>query len=705
MIITVIPAVRTLRIRPPRYLAVCLLVMLAAAAGAQGLEIRATEAPAAVAPPPASLDGLDALYREVRTRIAQGQRPVPQGALPRASKDVAEVWLAMAALQLEKARDQQAAGRAQEAGKNLQAARELLAVKAPEAMPQAVRYGRLLELAYIADNDASPQPYFLYLPSRYDGTKPFPLILFLHGWVPTTSRTDPYLVSDFVLDMAERHQALFVIPHGRTNTDFQYAGEVDVLRVKKEMEAFFKVDPERVYLLGVSMGGAGAWQVAAHYPDLFAATAPINGQADWFRFWHEKFNYPARAELPAHIATLVALNNPLDLAANFTNLYSYSQHATRCFVGVGHTKAMVDRFQALGAPYETYEDPSQLGHYIYWQPECWDRAFSHLVAQKRRPPPTTLRYATYSLRFPGAWWATLRAFRQWGKLATVAATAGGPGTGQIDLQSENVAALALAPRREWASPDGAFTVTWNGRKLARAKPDADGVLALVAADWQPPAPGTLSKTTTACGPLMDVLNFPFVVVTGTTGSAEENRANAELAARFVTDWEEYAEGNLDILKDTEVTESIIRDKSLILAGLPDTHAILRRCDDKLPFKLTRDTIALPDGKTYPARGTGLLLTYPNPLNPKRYIVILHGLHGGEDRSNNHRFDRFADFSIFVREPLPGINVNRFLAAGFFDGRWQYDPGLTDFDPAAGQAPRTDAVPPGPAAGTGSGEQP
>ena len=35
------------------------------------------------------------------------------------------------------------------------------------------------------------------------------------------------------------------------------------------------VDPRRVYLLGLSMGGMGTWEIAADNPNLFAAIAPI----------------------------------------------------------------------------------------------------------------------------------------------------------------------------------------------------------------------------------------------------------------------------------------------------------------------------------------------------------------------------------------------------------------------------------------------
>ena len=52
--------------------------------------------------------------------------------------------------------------------------------------------------------------------------------------------------------------------------------------------AAFAVDPRRVALTGVSMGGAGAWALGAERPDLFAAVAPICGPVPHLR------GYPSR---------------------------------------------------------------------------------------------------------------------------------------------------------------------------------------------------------------------------------------------------------------------------------------------------------------------------------------------------------------------------------------------------------------------------
>ena len=45
----------------------------------------------------------------------------------------------------------------------------------------------------------------------------------------------------------------------------------------KEVIARYRIDADRIYLTGPSLGGSGTWYIAARYPETFAAIAPISG--------------------------------------------------------------------------------------------------------------------------------------------------------------------------------------------------------------------------------------------------------------------------------------------------------------------------------------------------------------------------------------------------------------------------------------------
>jgi predicted peptidase len=80
---------------------------------------------------------------------------------------------------------------------------------------------------------------------------------------------------------ADRLGFLVVCPKGR-DTASMYRGpaEQDVLDVLAEVRRDYKVDANRIYLMGHSMGAYGTWSTAMDHPDLWAALGPISGGGD-----------------------------------------------------------------------------------------------------------------------------------------------------------------------------------------------------------------------------------------------------------------------------------------------------------------------------------------------------------------------------------------------------------------------------------------
>lgn len=129
----------------------------------------------------------------------------------------------------------------------------------------------------------SKLPYLVYRPPGYaKSRKKWPLLLFLHG---AGERGDD-------LSLVARHGPPRLIAQGR---DFPFfvvspqccSGGNWVTRDLKALLDFllreYRIDPRRVYLTGLSMGGFGTWSMASEYPELFAAVAPICGGGDYIR--------------------------------------------------------------------------------------------------------------------------------------------------------------------------------------------------------------------------------------------------------------------------------------------------------------------------------------------------------------------------------------------------------------------------------------
>jgi predicted peptidase len=121
--------------------------------------------------------------------------------------------------------------------------------------------------------------YLLFLPEGYDkGDKQWPLIMFLHGAGETGSD----------LDLVKKHGPPKIV---ETKKDFPFivlspqsprlGWDTGVLTaLLDEVVAKYRVDRDRVYLTGLSMGGYGTWALAAEHPDRFAALVPICGGGD-----------------------------------------------------------------------------------------------------------------------------------------------------------------------------------------------------------------------------------------------------------------------------------------------------------------------------------------------------------------------------------------------------------------------------------------
>jgi len=149
------------------------------------------------------------------------------------------------------------------------------------------------------DADGAKLLYRLLKPTQYDSQVKYPLVLFLHGAGERGDDNIRQLVhgmNDFASDETMAKYPCFVVapqcPKEQKWVDVNWsatghampARAADPLRLTMEaiaaLEKQFSIDPARIYVTGLSMGGYGSWDAIARYPDRFAAAAPICGGGD-----------------------------------------------------------------------------------------------------------------------------------------------------------------------------------------------------------------------------------------------------------------------------------------------------------------------------------------------------------------------------------------------------------------------------------------
>lgn len=118
--------------------------------------------------------------------------------------------------------------------------------------------------------------YLLHLPKEYEGSnKDWPLMLYLHG--RSARGNDFAKVRRYgppaLLDRKPNFPFVVVSPQ-LPNGSWPYRSLLELL---DEVTEEYRIDEDRVYLTGVSLGGGGAWYLAATDPDRFAALAPLCG--------------------------------------------------------------------------------------------------------------------------------------------------------------------------------------------------------------------------------------------------------------------------------------------------------------------------------------------------------------------------------------------------------------------------------------------
>jgi poly(3-hydroxybutyrate) depolymerase len=499
--------------------------------------------------------------------------------------------------------------------------------------------------------DDTEQPYALYIPRDFDHARRYPLVISLHEG-NSSHRLNLRRVfgrGNLAAEAYEHASPRFprlrdidyivASPLARGGMGgYQGVAEREVYDVLDDVERRLPIDQDRVYLTGISAGGAGALWLAATRPDIWAAVAAV---------------CPA----PAPEAT--------ELAGNLVNVPVHLFHGDADpVVSVELSRLWTAKLAAYGAPVE-YAEYRGVRHNS-WELAYKDGAvFDWFGQHKRNRFPDRVRYATRSYNYNSAYWVRIDELTP-GRLATIDARF--VKANRIEAKTSGIGAFTLELKGHPAySARRPLHITVDGNQV-RVRTAATLSFSRRNGGWTSKryiAPKA-AKGRGAEGPISDAMSNRHIYVYGTGGAPgaaemEQRRGQAARAAAWSAPGSP-APVSFRVLADKDVSESDAESANLILFGGKETNSLIARFSAQLPIELNAG-----------AADYSLTFIYPQG---RRYIVINSGLPWWTGAEYSGRTPglgipspyavavTFEDFILFKG------SLEHVIAEGRFDDQWR-----------------------------------
>jgi hypothetical protein len=521
--------------------------------------------------------------------------------------------------------------------------------------------------AYVSRLDGSVQPYGLTIPASYDGTRPVRLDIWQHGTNRTLNEVAFIIQQEGERPIPREQDYIQLEPLGRTNVSYRWAGEADLFESLASVQRHYNIDPKRIVLRGFSMGGASSWHLGLHHPGRWAAIEAGAGYTETRR-------YGRRENLPPYQEAMLHYYDAVDYSLNAFNTPTVGyggETDAQLQASVNIREQLTKegfRFQPDGPFRWVTHDLRALfligpktGHSWHVDSKAESDAFIAKALESADRAPNHLRFVTYTTRFNKAYWLTVDGLEETYKRAEVDAVRSEDGK-NYTATTTNVTGLTFQ------GAGGAFTIdaqTLNaGANASFEKRNGK---------WAPAGAlraeaGGLRKGHGLQGPVDDAFMEGFLCVrpTGTAWNPVAQAWATQTLAVFSLDFAKWLRGDVRVKDDRAINASDIADYNLILFGDPGSNSVIAKVLGKLPIRWTRTEITVGTQK-FGAAGHIPVLIFPNPLNPKRYVVINSGHTFGEADfrgTNAWLYPRLGDYSVLK----PNGDI---VMSGFFDEHWRF----------------------------------
>lgn len=538
----------------------------------------------------------------------------------------------------------------------------------------------LVVRGYRSSIDDSVQPYGLVIPEDLDFDKPSPLYIWLHGRGDKT--TDLHFIHGRLTSAGQIQPpgAIVLHPFGRQCIGYKSAGEIDVFEAVRHVMTNYRVAPDRIVLMGFSMGGAGAWHLGAHHAHSFVAISPGAGFAETARYQNiAEEDYPpwfvqrmwGLYDVPNYVRNLFntptvvysgELDKQMQAARVMEEAYRHHGRELPHVIGPG-----------MGHRYH----PDSLKEILQQMDEAVQRGL------KRTPKKVTLQ--TQTLRYHKMFWVEARGLQEHWRDARIDAEL--ISDRKIKVTTTNITELRLTP---WPNLSG-IEIDIDGQlvKLPASKGLTRVADLKLDGKWQVADPRTyrdgLKKRVHFQGPIDDAFMDPFLVVlpSGRSTNAKVQEWLDFEQQHFVDRWRSLFRGDLRVKKDVDVTDDDLHKFHIVAWGTPETNRFLSVLADdsaETPIRWTKDQVRVGE-QSFDAAHHVPVFVYPRSNN--KYLVVNSGptFREGHDRTNSLQNPKLPDWAVLdIRQPPDELTPGKVVAADFFDEQWRLK--LRKIDPAS-----------------------
>jgi len=531
----------------------------------------------------------------------------------------------------------------------------------------------------------------VYVPPWYKptATRTWPLIVGLHGMNGYSMGVLRWMFGgdDPKKDQSweDRHvgklpdaDAIIITPFGHGNSLYRELGETDVMNATAWAMRTFKVDPSRVTITGMSMGGIGSAWMPLHRPHVFAGAEPLCG----YHSYLIRGDVAGRAARPWERFLAEERSNVM-WAENGEHLPLFIVHGTQD-LPEENSGVLIDKYEKLH--FSVKHEHPEAGHNVWQQTYEELKGLRWLMNRKVDLHPTHVRFKTSRTRWATSAWVTideLAAESGWGEVDARAQ----PKQHTVTARASGISQLTLA--RDGIAIDNAATlVTIDNQKVSFDEGEAI-VLTREGSTWKktkPAKPESPRKQRNVTGPLRDVFYEPILFV---YGAGDEARANEQVARSFA----KIRYGvtvSYPVISDTEFfakNEPLANDRALFLVGR--TNKVLAALKAHAGgSSSTAFPIQIDDGKVtvgadkLTGKELGAAFIRPNPARTDRYVVVVAGADVAGTLRAMSLPDLIPDFVVWDEGLAPSrgqvlLGAGAVRAGGFFTKDWSLPSKVAD----------------------------